>query len=193
MEATDFTLEETGQWCRSTGLMLAAQVRGFQFVVSPGRITVIGSGFTTGGLRRIYLDRGHLKNPPMTSWGDSVGYWDGETLVVDTIGLSEESFLTLGAARHSSALRVVERWRQITAGDDTWIEREWTVDDPYALTAPYKFTRYHRKLESDVGSQVRACLGIPERRRPWVRIHNESVEFHNESRAATAGDSQATR
>ena len=61
-EATDFEVEESGQICRPTGLLMAAQNRGFQLVVSPGRITTIGDGIHTGAIRRMYLNRDHL-NP----------------------------------------------------------------------------------------------------------------------------------
>lgn len=193
MEATDFEVEESGQVCRPTGIMMAAQNRSFQLVVAPGRITTIGGGGVhTAGIRRIYLDRGHLKNPPLTSLGDSVGYWDGETLVVDTVGFDDKSFLSLAGTRHSTELHVVERWRLITVGDDTWIEKEWTVDDPHALRAPYKFTRYHKKLADDERPLEGTCLDA-RGWRLWVQIRNDAVEFQNESRAAAADGSGATR
>src|SRR5713226_7146706 len=155
-EATDFEIEETGQVCRPTGLLMAAQNRGFQLVMSPERITSIGQGIHTGAIRRIYLNRDHLKNPPLTSLGDSVAHWEGDTLVVDTIGFDDKSFLSLDATRHSTELHVVERWRLILNG--TYMEKRWVVDDPKALRAPFMFTRYHKKLPANYRGNESTCL-----------------------------------
>jgi hypothetical protein len=183
-EATDFEVEETGQVCRPTGLLMAAQNRGFQLVVSPGRITTIGQGIHTGAIRRIYLNREHPKNPPLTSLGDSVAHWEGDTLVVDTIGFDDKSFLSLDATRHSTELHVVERWRLIL--DGAYLEKRWTVDDPRALKAPYTFTRYHKKLPADYRGNESTCLSTPENWRAWVTIRNDAVKFAAEERAAAA-------
>ena len=183
-EATDFEVEETGQVCRPTGLLMAAQNRGFQLVASPGRITTIGDGIHTGAIRRIYLNRGHLKNAAATSLGDSVAHWEGDTLVVDTIDFDDKSFLSLDATRHSTELHVGERWRLIL--DGTYMEKRWTIDDPRALKAPYTFTRYHRKLPADYRGNESTCLSTPDNWRAWVQIRNDAVKFVAEQRAAAA-------
>jgi hypothetical protein len=183
-EATDFEVEEDGQVCRPTGLLLAHQNRGFQLVASPGRITSIGQGIHTGAIRRIYLNRDHLKNPPLTSLGDSVAHWEGDTLVIDTIGFDDKSFLSLDATRHSTELHVVERWRLILNG--TYLEKRWIVDDPRALTAPFTFTRYHKKLPANHRENESTCLSTPENWRAWAEIRNGAVKFAAGQRAAAA-------
>src|SRR5262245_34460304 len=110
-EGTEFEIEDEGAFCRTTGLLMAHQNRGFYLVVSPGRITLIGFEPPTRAIRRIYLDRDHLKNPPLTSLGDSVAHWEGDTLVIDTIGFDDKSFMSLEGSRHSTELHIVERWR----------------------------------------------------------------------------------
>jgi len=181
-EATDFEIEEDGQVCRPTGLLMAHQNRGFQLVASPGRITSIGQGIHTGAIRRIYLNRDHLKNPPLTSLGDSIAHWEGDILVVDTIGFDDKSFMSLDATRHSTELHVVERWRLILNG--TYLEKRWVVDDPRALKAPFTFTRYHKKLPPDYRENESNCLSTPDNWRAWVEIRNSAVKFAAEQRAA---------
>src|SRR5438309_10281216 len=79
-----FEIEEGGAFCRPTGLFLRHQNRGFQLLVSPGRITMAGTQLPGNPIRRIYLNRDHLKILPLTSAGDSVARWEGDTLVIDT-------------------------------------------------------------------------------------------------------------
>lgn len=182
-EDTNFEIEETGAFCRPTGLIMAHQNRGFQLVVSPGRITSLGTELPGRAIRRIYLNRDHLKNPPLTSWGDSVAHWEGDTLVVDTIGFDDKSFLSLEGARHSTELHVVERWRLVA--DGKWLEKVWIVDDPRALKAPITFTRYHEKLPAGRRVEEEMCLTF-QSWRDWVGLHNDAVLADAEQRAAAA-------
>src|SRR5437868_1821256 len=68
-ESTIFEIEEVGAFCRPTGLLLRHQNRGFQLVVSPGRITLVGAQLPGNPIRRIYLNRDHPKNLLPTSAG----------------------------------------------------------------------------------------------------------------------------
>lgn len=183
-EATELDVEDPGLVCRPTGLQAAHAQRGFTLVASPGRLTLIGDGVDTAAIRRIYLNRGHLKNPPLTYWGDSVAHWEGDTLVIDTIGFTDKTLLTLGGARHSTDMHVVERWRFVANGE--YLEKHWTVDDPKALKAPYSFTRYHQKLPADARMGERPCLDSPDNRRAWVQLRNDGVRARAEARAAEA-------
>jgi hypothetical protein len=182
--ATELDLDDPGEICRPTGLQAAHAQRGFTLVASPGRLTLIGDGVDTAAIRRIYFNRGHLKNPPLNYWGDSVGRWDGETLVIDTIGFTDKTLLTLGGARHSTALHIVERWRFVANGE--YLEKDWVVDDPQALKAPYHLTRYHKKLPADARMGENPCLDTPANRRAWVELRNDGIRARDERRAAAA-------
>lgn len=182
--ATTFEIEETGNFCRPTGLLMGHQNRGFQMVASMNQITMIGTSLHNRGIRRIYLKRGHLKNPPLTSYGDSVAHWEGDTLVVDSIGFDDKSFLDLDGGRHSTEMHIVERWRLVA--DGKWLERRWTVDDPRALKAPFTFTRYHQRLPVETRPIERVCLDEPESWRAWVYIRNTAVQTLDEQRAGAA-------
>jgi len=186
-DATDPEFEDPAQLCKPSGLFLAGSGGAFELLASPGKITTIargGGGISTGGIRRIYLDRPHPKNLPLTFYGDSVGHWEGDTLVIDTIGFNSQTWLSGDRTRHSEALHVVERIR-FSAGDR--LEHAWTVDDPLALTAPYSFTRHHKKQSADTPLNENLCEDTPESRRAWVKIRNRAVKEWESQRAAQPG------
>jgi hypothetical protein len=91
--------------------------------------------------RVIHLDgRPHppqyLENPSFM--GHSTGRWEGDTLVVETVGLNDRTWLDTAGHEHSEKLRLTERFRK--TGPDTI---EWTVtfDDPIFFTRPWSLTR----------------------------------------------------
>jgi len=83
----------------------------------------------------IYTDgREHPKNVDPTWMGDSIGKWEGDTLVVDTVGLTDKSWLDQVGHPHSDALHVVERIRRVDHGT---LQDDFTIDDPKAYTRPW--------------------------------------------------------
>lgn len=95
-------------------------------------------------IRRIPTDgRGHPDDVDATFMGDSVGRWDGDTLVVDAIGFNDRTWLDTEGHQHSDALHVVERYRR-TAPDA--IAYEVTIEDPrtykQSWTASRTLTRH---------------------------------------------------
>ena len=92
--------------------------------------------FDIGGphtFRTIYMDgRSHPPNGVRTAYGHSVGWWDGDTLVVDSTNFHEGFWLDRKGLPHTERLHVVERW---TRTDRNTIDYEVTVDDPGAYTA----------------------------------------------------------
>ncbi len=93
--------------------------------------------FVTPGWRQVFMDgRPH---PPADEWnpawlGHSIGRWEGDTLVIDTVGYNE---ITPGFAVHTEKLHVVERWRRPNLGR---LEVEVTATDPDAWTGEHKFS-----------------------------------------------------
>jgi len=87
-----------------------------------------------GAIYRVFLNRPHKSADELYPmfYGDSVGHWEGDVLVVDTISLGATSALDL-IAPHSDALHVIQRFHRISY--DT-LEDELTFDDPKALTHP---------------------------------------------------------
>jgi len=88
--------------------------------------------------RQIFLDGRQQPQDPQPTWfGYSSGKWDGDTLVVDTIGFNNETWLDDGGHPHSDALHVIERFHRKDFGH---MELQVTIDDPKAYTKPWSAT-----------------------------------------------------
>jgi len=86
-------------------------------------------------VRRIYTDgRPHDSEQGPLWMGDSIGKWEGDTLVVDTTNFNDKTLLDRVGRPHSGALHVVERIRRV---DTNSLEIAFTVDDPKAYTKPW--------------------------------------------------------
>jgi len=105
----------------------------FEISQVPGKVILVYEH--RNSVRYIYTDeREHPKNLEETWTGHSIGKWDGDTFVVDTIGLRDESWLDSAGHEHSTQLHVVERFRRV---DTDTLEIERTLADPIALAKPY--------------------------------------------------------
>ena len=86
--------------------------------------------------------------------GYSTGRWDGDTLVVDTVGFNDRSWLDRMGHPHSDALHVIERFRRRDAGH---LDVEVTIDDPKAYTKPWT-VRVNQRLLVDTDLIEFVCL-----------------------------------
>jgi hypothetical protein len=113
-----------------------------EFLFTPGRITMQHEAWMQ--TRTIYTDgRGHPDDLEAGIFGHSVGRWEGDTLVVDTVGIKTITELETGM-KHSDKLRITERIRLAPGNPDSLVV-EMTMEDPEALTAPYKRTHTFRR------------------------------------------------
>ena len=88
--------------------------------------------------RQIFLDGRKLPLDPNPSWmGYSIGHWDGDTLVVESTGFNDRSWLDGTGHPHTEALRLTERFRRRNVGH---MDVELTIDDPKAYTKPWTVT-----------------------------------------------------
>jgi len=109
--------------------------------------------FQTGGshsYRTIYMDgRGHPKDLAPSYYGHSIGHFEGDTLVVDTVGYNERMWVSnLEGMPHSDRLHTIERF---TRTDYNTMTYELTIDDPGAYTTTWKtgwFIRFNAGVES---------------------------------------------
>ena len=86
-------------------------------------------------LRQIHLDRGHPKAfDSLTYNGDSIGKWEGDTLVVDTTGFNDITWLDHVGLPHTEALHVIERINRV---DHDTLKDDFTIEDPKAYTKPW--------------------------------------------------------
>jgi hypothetical protein len=88
----------------------------------------------TGRYRQIYMDGRKLPKDPNPTWlGYSVGHWEGDTLVVESAGFNDRTWLDRAGHPHSENLRVAERFRRVNFGH---MQYQITFDDPETLTKP---------------------------------------------------------
>jgi hypothetical protein len=107
-----------------------------EILFTPGKVTILIEAYAQW--RQIFTDgREHPEDPDLTFNGHSIGHWEGETLVVDTVGFTTDTFMGGGGMRHSERMHIVERFK--LASPDR-LEVETTVDDPEALTKPFTRT-----------------------------------------------------
>jgi hypothetical protein len=117
---------------------------GFQIVQTPAQFTVLFEEFNY--FRRIFTDGRSLPEVINPTWfGYSVGKWDKDTLVVDTIGFNDLSWLDISGYPHSEALHTTERF---TRPDFGHMDLAVTIDDPKAYTKPWTPT-LHFDLQAD--------------------------------------------
>jgi len=104
-----------------------------QIVQVPGEVIMIFE--YDHFVRSIYTDgRQHPKELSPTWMGDSVGKWEGDTLVVDTVGFNDKTWLDMVGHPHSSALHVTERIRRT---DHETLQDDLTIADSGAYTKPW--------------------------------------------------------
>jgi hypothetical protein len=99
-------------------------------------------------VRRVYLDVPHTANPKPSWYGESVGHYEDDTLVIDTIGQNDRTFLDFFRTPHTEKVHVVERWRMVEGG--RIMEVVFTVDDPDAFYAPWTAVRSYRRVVEDM-------------------------------------------
>ena len=113
-----------------------------EFLLTPGKVTIVIEAYTQ--VRHIYTDGRSLpEEPDPKFFGTSIGRWEGDTLVAETVGFNDFVQHARGVP-HGDKMKIVERFR-LTDPDTMSIET--TISDPDALTVPYTTTaslRRHR-------------------------------------------------
>ena len=117
---------------RTHGLDLA------KFVQTPDVLIMLVES-SVPGVRQVFLDgRPHPPNVNPSWLGHSVGRWEGDTLVIDTIGLNDRVWQDLTGRPQTEKAHIIERYRRPDLGH---LEVEITIDDPGAYTRPWKVRR----------------------------------------------------
>ena len=109
--------------------------RPFEILQIPGRVVILFEA--DHALRQIFTDGRKLPENPDSAWmGNSVGRWDGDTLIVATVGLKGNGLTWLDGLGHpySDAMHIVERFRRV---DQDTLEIDFTFDDPKTYTKPW--------------------------------------------------------
>ncbi len=104
-----------------------------EIIQTPGRVVMLFE--FDHFIRQIFTDgRPHNTALGPTWLGDAIGHWEGETLVVDTIGFNDKTWLDRAGHPHSTDLHLVERIRRV---DQNTLQDELTIEDPKAYTKPW--------------------------------------------------------
>jgi hypothetical protein len=98
-------------------------------------------------VRRVYMNVPHSKNPKPSYYGESVGHYDGDTLVVDTIGLNDKTIADVYRTPHTDKLHVIERWRMTDGGKG--MEVVFSAEDPESWNQPWWGLRHYRRVSVD--------------------------------------------
>jgi hypothetical protein len=132
--------------CWPTGVpaFLLTPVQPMFFIQTTGQVTIIAQH--DSDVRRIYLDVPHSENPKPSWYGESVGHYEGDTLVVDTIGLNDKTFVDNFRTPHSEKLHVVERYRLTDGGK--FLDTEILMDDPEVFLRPLHVTKRSRRVDA---------------------------------------------
>jgi hypothetical protein len=135
----------------------------FQFIQNKDYLVILHEYPNT--FRIIPLDGEPHQADPDPSWlGDSVGRWDGDTLVIDTIGFNDKT--EVNGYRHSEDLHMVERLTRVPEG----VEYELTIEDPNVFAAPWKVNRSFRFVEAP---QKRIFEFICENNRDYKQLFGD--------------------
>jgi len=135
----------------------------FQIVQTPTYIAILYEYAHV--TRHIYADGTPHPKGPIDSWfmGDSRGRWEGNTLVVDVIHFTDQTWFDRAGNFHSEALHVVERY---TPTDRDHITYEVTIEDPKVFTRPWKMTMpLYRRQEQNVQLLDYECYSLLQEER----------------------------
>jgi hypothetical protein len=113
------------------------------FVQAPDKVLIIWEG--DHQVRHVYLTDKHSENVKPSWYGESIGHYESDELVVDTVGITTKTFVDNYYTPHTERLHVVERFHMIDGGDR--LEVRIHVEDPGAFTMPWDALQRYRRVE----------------------------------------------
>jgi hypothetical protein len=128
------------------GFLLRPMTQAMYFVQAPKVVVMILS--SKQEVRHVYLTDKHSPNVKASWYGESIGRYEGDTLVVDTIGIDERTWVDGFGTPHTKALHVIERFHLIE--DGKVLEANIHVEDPGAFTMPWNAIQRFRQYEAAV-------------------------------------------
>ncbi len=127
-----------GAHCLPRGITNAGALFPYRLVQTPAMLIMLFEDDIPSH-RQVFLDgRSHPKDMDPKWMGHSVGHWEGDTLVIDTVGFDDRSWITAQGHPHTEKMHVIERFRRPDLGH---LEIEFTIDDPTAYAKPWIIKR----------------------------------------------------
>jgi hypothetical protein len=159
-----------GSSCKPSGTPVFMLDGGpFYFVQTPKEVLIVAS--EDSQVRHVYMNVPHSANVRPSWYGESVGHYEGDTLVVDTIGLNTKTFVDQFRTPHTEKLHVIERWHMINGGKT--MEVDVTVEDPDTFYQPWagmvRWDRVQQTIEEWVcveGNLTLFDYGVPKADKP---------------------------
>jgi len=125
------------------GYDVFSRLRPVYFLQTPNQVTIVNEG--DAQVRRVYLNVPHSPNPKPSWYGESVGHYEnGDTLVVDTIGLNDKTYVDLYLTPHTEQLHVVERFT--LGADGRTLSLTVTVEDEGAFTTSWSGRQSYNRV-----------------------------------------------
>jgi hypothetical protein len=124
------------------GFEVYTRVRPIYFLQTPKEVTIVDE--LDHQVRHVYMNVPHSAHPISSWYGESVGHYEGDELVVDTIGLNDKTLIDNYGTPHTDKLHVVERFRIIDSGKT--LEVLIRVDDPDAFNQPWSARQRFRRV-----------------------------------------------
>jgi hypothetical protein len=136
--AANNSKDAPGARCLTRGITAAGALFPYEIVQTPARLVMIFEDDIPSH-RTVYLDGRPRPNDPNPTWmGHSIGHWESDTLVVDTMGFNDKSWLDPQGHPHTEKLHVTERIRRPDLGH---LEIEFTIEDAAAYAKPWIIKR----------------------------------------------------
>jgi len=132
------------------GFMSYGRFTPVYFIQSPKEVVIVFE--SNQETRRVYMDVPHSETPKTSWYGESVGHYEGDTLVIDTVGMNDKTFVDAFRTPHTEKLHVVERWRMIDGGKT--MEVNFTVDDPDAFNEPWTASQHYQRVQRPLKEEV---------------------------------------
>jgi len=137
---------ESRCWASGMPVYLLNPAQPTYFLQTPKKITMVWQ--MDQQVRHVHMNVPHSANPKPSWYGESVGRYEGDTLVIDTIGLSSKAHLDNYRTPASEKLHIVERYRLTDGGK--MLEAHVTLDDPVALKQPLQVIHRWRKVNQPI-------------------------------------------
>lgn len=136
--------------CLPTGMPgIMTEPYPIEFLFNPGMVVMVIETFSQ--VRHVYTDgEKHPADPDPAFNGDSIGHWEGDTLVVDTVGVDTTTQMAPGVA-HTDQMHIVERIRKL---DKDHIQIERTITDPQILAKPWRVLLPYRRVKGHLREYI---------------------------------------
>lgn len=133
-------------------MIIAGAPYPIQILETPGQVTMLFE--EQNHFRIIHLDARHPEDPDPSYMGHSIGHWEGDTLVVDTVGLTDRTTIDQVGMPHSEDLHLVERYRRV---DRDTLEVRVTLTDPETFSSSWQTRAVYKSAAPGIGVSEYIC------------------------------------